>query len=86
MVNYLFTARQPGVKWAEDSVVMFWVGPCRPHSTRVPPFNSTSCVTAQQSVVVIFEKIRKNVNGGSCSGWLHSFSTIRGVNINTAEF
>ena len=38
------------------------------HSTRVPPFNSTSCVTAQQSVVVIFEKIRKNVNGGSCSG------------------
>ena len=38
------------------------------HSTRVPPFNSTSCVTAQQSVVVIFEKIRKNVSGGSCSG------------------
>ena len=38
------------------------------HSTKVPPFNSTSCVTAQQSVVVIFEKIRENVNGGSCSG------------------
>ena len=32
-------------------------------STRVLPFNSTSCVTAEQSVVVIFEKIRKNVNG-----------------------
>ena len=35
------------------------------HSTRVLPFNSTSCITAQQSVVVIFEKISKNVNGGS---------------------
>ena len=38
------------------------------HSTRVPPFNFTSCVTAQQSVVMIFEKLRKNVKGGSCSG------------------